>query len=215
VVCAVCGVKREKLPFLSPSPKFTRRFALVVGNLCRAMSIRDVAKRMNLDWRTIKELDKLYMREQLRVAGHPAPRAIGVDEISIRKGHEYRIVVSDLDEGRAIWFGGEGRTEKDMDPFFASTARTAHTPNHCWMIGRTTFQLSYATNDGVASYASDPRHHRYTAVADRFRFRCGKTSKTPFIQNRSQGLIAQSYPRFINHPWILLQGYPMRNPPIK
>jgi transposase len=112
-------VKREKLPFLSPSPKFTRRFALVVGNLCRAMSIRDVAKRMNLDWRTIKELDKLYMREQLRVAGHPAPRAIGVDEISIRKGHEYRIVVSDLDEGRAIWFGGEGRTEKDMDPFFA------------------------------------------------------------------------------------------------
>ena len=45
--------------------------------------------------------------------------AIGVDEIAIRKGHVYRIVVSDLEKRRAIWFGGEGRTEEDMDLFYA------------------------------------------------------------------------------------------------
>ena len=40
-------------------------------------------------------------------------------EISIRKGHTYRIVVSDLERRRAIWFGGKDRSEESMDEFFA------------------------------------------------------------------------------------------------
>ena len=40
---------------------------------------------------TVKELDKLYMQEQVERAGLPAPRAIGIDEISIRKGYNYRV----------------------------------------------------------------------------------------------------------------------------
>jgi transposase len=30
----------------------------------------------------------------------------------------YRIVVSDLERKRAIWFGGNGRSEEDMDMFY-------------------------------------------------------------------------------------------------
>ena len=56
-----------------------------IGGLCRAMTIQDVARLMHLDWETVKELDKIYMREQFRLAGHPKPRVIGVDENSIRK----------------------------------------------------------------------------------------------------------------------------------
>jgi hypothetical protein len=89
-----------------------------IGGLCRAMTITDVARRMHLDWHTVKELDKLYMREQLARAGPPAPNVIGVDEISVKKRHVYRIVVSDLEQKRAIWFGGNGRSEKDMDMFY-------------------------------------------------------------------------------------------------
>jgi len=37
----------------------------------------------------------IYMREQLRLAGPPSPRVIGIDEVSIKKRHVYRIVVSD------------------------------------------------------------------------------------------------------------------------
>ena len=66
----------------------------------------------------VKELDKIYMREQLRRAGAPKPSIIGIDEISIKKRHVYRIIVSDLEQKRAIWFGGEGRSEKDMDMFY-------------------------------------------------------------------------------------------------
>ena len=44
---------------------------------------------------------------------------IGIDEISVRKGHAYRIVVSDLIARRPIWFGGEDRSEASMARFYA------------------------------------------------------------------------------------------------
>ncbi len=45
-------------------------------------------------------------------------RAIGVDEISLRKGHSCTIVVADLDQKRPIWLGGQGRVEEDLQLFF-------------------------------------------------------------------------------------------------
>jgi len=38
--------------------------------------------------------------------------------ISIRKGHTYRIVVSDLIRRRPIWFGGYDRSEASMAQFY-------------------------------------------------------------------------------------------------
>lgn len=82
------------------------------------MTVQDVAKEYRIDWHTVKELDKQYMQEQLRRAPKPTPTIIGVDEISIRKGHDYRIVVSDLIKHRPIWFGGTDRSEASMDKFY-------------------------------------------------------------------------------------------------
>ncbi len=42
--------------------------------------------RVHLDWKTVKELDKEYMREQLRRAGTPAPRAIGIERSRSARG---------------------------------------------------------------------------------------------------------------------------------
>ena len=71
-----------------------------------------------MNWKTVKDLEKQYMKEQLRRAGNPGPNIVGIDEIAIRKGHSYRIVVSDLLRRRPIWFGGVDRTEKSMDSFY-------------------------------------------------------------------------------------------------
>ena len=121
VQCKRCGtVKREKLPWLANNPFYTKRFAYHVGRKCRAMTIKDVAKELKLDWHTVKTLEKEYMQEQLRRNPVAAPRAIGVDEISLRKGHIYRIVVSDLERGKPIWFGGEDRSEASLDLFYNS-----------------------------------------------------------------------------------------------
>jgi transposase len=119
VECKRCGlVKRETLAWILENALASKRYALHVGRQCRAMTIQDVAQQERLDWQTVKDLDKRYMQEQLKRFGTPAPRVIGIDEIALRKGHTYRIVVSDLERRRAFWFGGADRSEESLDLFY-------------------------------------------------------------------------------------------------
>jgi transposase len=119
VDCRHCGkVKRERLEFLADNPFYTKRFAWYVGRRCQSATIKAVADELGLHWQTVKTLEKQYMRAQLERAGARGPKVIGIDEISIRKGHTYRIVVSDLLRGRSLWFGGSDRSEASMDEFY-------------------------------------------------------------------------------------------------
>ena len=120
VECRSCGkVKRERLEFLADNPFYTKRFSYYVGRRCRSTTIKDIAEELRLDWHAVKELDKQYMTAQLAKAGRPGPKVIGIDEISIRKRHTYRIVVSDLIRRRPIWFGGQDRSEASMSEFYS------------------------------------------------------------------------------------------------
>jgi transposase len=124
VLCRTCqAVKRERVSFLAERALHTKRFAYYVGRRCRSATLKDVAQELHLDWHAVKELDKQYMGAQLAKAGTPGPKAIGIDEISIRKGHTYRIVVSDLIRHRPIWFGGEDRSEASMAMFYQWLAK--------------------------------------------------------------------------------------------
>lgn len=116
-------MKTESLDWLADNPFYTKRFAYYVGRRCRESSVKAVAEELLLNWHTVKELDRQYMSAQLQRAKPPSPRAIGIDEIAIGKGHSYRIVVSDLIRGRPIWFGGSDRSEVSMDGFYAWLGR--------------------------------------------------------------------------------------------
>jgi len=140
-------VKQERLDWLADSLFHTKRFAFWVGRRCRAMTIKDMARETHLDWKTIKALEKQYMTEQLRRVGTPGPKAIGIDEISIRKGHTYRIVVSDLVRRRPIWFGGEDRSEKSMDEFYA------------WLGEKKSRQIKLAVMDMWKPFGKSTRIH--------------------------------------------------------
>jgi len=112
-------VKRETLAWLASSKRFTGRFEQAIGRQCREMSISRVAEMNRLSWDQVQRIEKNYMRDLL--AKHPPSkdlRVIGIDEVSIRKGHTYAIVVADLDQHRPIWIGGNGRKEEDLDLFF-------------------------------------------------------------------------------------------------
>ena len=109
---------RESLSWLAANPHYTKQFVKAVGERCRDTTIKSAAAEFSLDWHTVKELDKEYMREQLRLQGKPPVFIMGVDEISVQKGHHYRVVVSDLERRRPIWFGGKGKAKKDLDLFF-------------------------------------------------------------------------------------------------
>ena len=66
-----------------------------------------------------RRLYRLVGKPKASQTGGPSPIGslqvwIGADD-----GFLHRIVVSDLVARRAIWFGGTGRTEADMDLFYA------------------------------------------------------------------------------------------------
>lgn len=72
MACRKCdAVKRERLDFLANNPRYTQRFAFYVGKRCRSASIKGIATELDLDWHTVKDREKQYMREQLRRAGTP------------------------------------------------------------------------------------------------------------------------------------------------
>ena len=108
----------ETLEWLSDNTRYTKSFSNYIGRMCRDMTNKSVADLSKLHHGTVKDLDKLYMQQILSKTVIAAPRVIGIDEISISKGHTYRIVVSDIERGRVIWIGGKGRKEEDMALFF-------------------------------------------------------------------------------------------------
>jgi len=113
-------VKTETLSWLWESGRFTKRFEEKVGRMARQMPLTEVAELNQISWDQAWRMELAYLRDIVK--NHPPAariRVIGVDEISIRKGHTYRVVVADLDEQRPIWIGGTGRTQKDLDRFFA------------------------------------------------------------------------------------------------
>jgi transposase len=119
VACRTCGcVRQERLDWLAANPHYTQRFAFYVGKQCRGASIQEVATDLRLDWHAVKAMDQLYMREQLTRAGPIAPAVIGIDELVIRKGYVFRIVVSDLERQQPLWFGGVGHSAESLAMFY-------------------------------------------------------------------------------------------------
>lgn len=120
VACPRCqAVKQETLTWLADSRRFTQRFEDHIGRQAREMPLTRVAELNRIGWDQAWRMELAYMKRLWEQ--HPIPekvRAMGTDEISIRKGHSYRIIVADLDAKRPIWIGGEGRKEEDMDKFF-------------------------------------------------------------------------------------------------
>jgi transposase len=112
-------IKLEKLAFLAEYGGYTKRFMHKIGRACHGSSVKEVAEEFDLDWKAVKKLDIEYMKLQLELAPPISYRALGIDEIMIFDG-EYRIIVSDLDNGRVIWYGGRDRKESSLDLFFYS-----------------------------------------------------------------------------------------------
>ena len=56
--CPTCGVKIEKLDFVDQYSRCTIRFEEFVARLCRITSLKQVAELLDLNWKTVKEIDK-------------------------------------------------------------------------------------------------------------------------------------------------------------
>ena len=98
-----CGFRGyESLEFVSKLRRVTKRFETYVVSLCEKMSLKDVSLVTNLDWKTIKNIDRDYIRSMLPEISKLTIIRIAIDEIAIMKGHKYFTIIRDYDTGIAI-----------------------------------------------------------------------------------------------------------------
>jgi transposase len=95
----------------------TSRLAYYIYQLCRLMTVTDVARHLGLDWKTVKEIDKYYLERDYGQPDLNGLRILAVDEISVRKGHRYLTVVLDYLTGRVV-FVGQDRKADTLERFF-------------------------------------------------------------------------------------------------
>jgi transposase len=81
------------------------------------MTVTEVAQHLQLDWKTVKEIDKQYLEAQYGQPHYEGLHILAVDEISLKKGHKYLTIVLDYETGRVIHVG-KGRKAKTLIRFF-------------------------------------------------------------------------------------------------
>jgi transposase len=116
--CANCQrISIEELGLFHPYLRVTRRLAAYIHQLCKMMTVAEVARHVQLDWKTVKEIDKQYLEAQYGQPNYDGLRIIAVDEISIRKGHKYLTVVLNFETGHVIYIA-KNRKAKTLNHFF-------------------------------------------------------------------------------------------------
>ena len=106
--CPECGrLFKEKLPFVtSPKARVTRAFEWLIVSERETASITDVARKLGIDWRTVKEAEKRVLEAEYKTIDLKGVTRIGIDELYVfaneRKNRKFITVVRDLDTGRVL-----------------------------------------------------------------------------------------------------------------
>jgi len=122
--CLDCGRTRyERLRIADPKRHYTHVLENYVMDLCMRMTVRDVAEFTGLHWATVKAIDKRRLKRNLpRDQDLRWLRYLGIDEVSVRRGHRYLTTVVDLERGRIVYVG-EGRKTESLQPFIRRLKR--------------------------------------------------------------------------------------------
>jgi transposase len=118
VECPACGVVRQvEVSFADPRRTYTKAFERYALELSRSMTIRDVARHLDVGWDLIKEIQKRDLSRRFAKPKLKHLKRIAIDEIAVAKGHRYLTVVMDLDSG-AVVFVGDGKGADALKPFW-------------------------------------------------------------------------------------------------
>lgn len=115
--CPLHGVITEEVPWAEPGSRFTRDFEDLVAWTARRMDQTAVTHLLHIAWATVGQIVERVVGRTLNQDRLNQLYAIGVDEVSYRKGHKYLTVIADH-LGAEMIFAAEGRTRKAVGAFF-------------------------------------------------------------------------------------------------
>lgn len=144
------------MPFAKPKKRVTVSFEKYVINLMQFATIEHVSKFLGVSWSLVKNIHKDYLKQEYQNPDLGSVQYLGVDEFSIRKGHEYMTIFINLENGEII-HAVEGKSMESITPFLLRLKREAP-------------QLKAMAMDMNAAYSSALKKHlpEVDVVFDRF-----------------------------------------------
>jgi transposase len=115
--CPDCGVRLEAVAWARPGAHHTRDLEDVVAWLAQQMAKTPIAGLLRIGWDTVGRIVERVVAEHLDESRLEGLVAIGVDEISYRRGQRYLTSVVDHQTGAIVWCSA-GRNAATLQRFF-------------------------------------------------------------------------------------------------
>jgi transposase len=116
--CRSCGAQFEAVPWARAGSRYTRDFEDVVAWLAQQMAKTPIAGLLRIAWDTVGRIVARVTTDHLDERRLEGLVAIGVDEISYRRGQRYLTSVADHRTGAIVWCRA-GRNSATLAEFFA------------------------------------------------------------------------------------------------
>lgn len=117
VWCPDCGVRLEAVPWARPGAHHTRDFEDLTAWLAQQMAKDPVRRLMKIGWDTVGSIVERVVADRIDHGRLDHLVAIGVDEISYRRGQRYLTCVADHQTGAIVW-ASPGRNAQTLQQFF-------------------------------------------------------------------------------------------------
>ncbi len=151
VRCAECGVRQAKLDWARPRSSATLLFERLVLTLCSAMPVAVAARIVGEHDTKLWPILRFYVDVARKDADHSGVEAVGVDEKSARRGHDYITLFADLKERRLL-YATKGRKAEVFDEFRDDLEAHGGDPDR---IGEICMDMSKAYIKGAADVFPD------------------------------------------------------------
>jgi transposase len=115
--CRDCGVHLEAVPWARPGSQHTRDLEDVVAWLAQQMAKAPIAGLLRIGWDTVGRIVARVVADRLDERRLAGLIAVGVDEISYRRGQRYLTSVVDHRSGAIVWCAA-GRNAQTLQAFF-------------------------------------------------------------------------------------------------
>lgn len=123
LLCRSCGaLKLEPLLVSFPRKRWTKVLGRYVVELIKRATVEDVAKHLGMSWDTVKEIHTWALESKFKRRRINHLAYLGVDELSVSKGHRYLTIVVDLESGEAVWVA-KGQKASCLEPFLRRLKR--------------------------------------------------------------------------------------------
>ena len=117
VACSACGKTTQvPVPWAREGSGFTLLFEALALSLCKELPVAQAARHLRADAKALWRRIAHYVNEARAQDDMSGVRHIGIDETSLRKGHEYVTAVHDLQQKRLL-FVTEGRDHQTLQAF--------------------------------------------------------------------------------------------------